>query len=195
MSEAIKDGTGNGYLAEVSHDNKLRTRSITETRIQHATELGNAYNINTGDIGSLATGESALIYFKNNEDLDFSVDAIAVGIKDASGSNIHTVTVVKNPTAGTIVSGATDVDMNTNRNFGSAASLSQSLAYKGANGLTLTGGEDIAIFYMNESGRLFATADFVIPKSKSVGIKIDFSLSSGTTTAYVALIGHQEEII
>jgi hypothetical protein len=194
MSESIKDGTGTGVLASVSSDNKLRTRSVTETRIQHATELGNAYNINTGDIGSLATGESALLYFYNGEDTAFSVDAIAVGIKDATGSNIHTVTVVKNPTAGTLVSGATNVDMKINRNFGSAAVLSESLAYKGADTLTLTDGEDVGIFYMNESGRLFASVDFIIPKSKSIGIKLDLNIS-GTTTAYVALIGHQEVVV
>ena len=195
MSESIKSGTGNGYLAEVSTDNKLRTRSISETRIQHAVEVGNAYNINSGDISSLANGTSAILWFKNGEELDFSVDAIAVGIKDATGSDIHTVTVVRNPTAGTIVSGATAVDMNQNRNFGHAGSLSLSLAYKGADTLTLTDGDDIAQFYMNESGRLFATVDFVIPKTKSVGINIDLSLSSGTATVYAALIGHQEEII
>jgi hypothetical protein len=194
MSEAIKDGTGGGYLAEVSSDKKLRTRSISETRVQHATEIGNAYNINTGDIGSLATGESALLYFKNGEALDFSVDAIAVGIKDATGSDIHTVTVVRDPTAGTLVSGASLVDMNQNRNFGSEHTLSSSLAYKGADTLTLTDGSDIAQFYMNESGRLYASVDFVIPKNKSIGIKLDLNISS-TTTAYVALIGHQEEII
>jgi hypothetical protein len=194
MSESIKDGTGNGFLAEVSNDNKLRTRSISETRVQHATEIGNAYNINTGDIGSLATGESTLLFFKNGEDLDFSVDAIAVGIKDATGSNIHTVTVVRDPTAGTIVSGATDVDMNQNRNFGSESTLSRSLAYKGANGLTATDGSDIAQFYMNESGRLFASVDFVIPKNKTIAIKLDLNISS-TTTVYAAIIGHQEEVI
>ena len=195
MSESIKDGTGKSYLAAVSSDNKLRVRAISETRNQHAVEIGNAYNINTGDIGSLATGESAILWFKNNEEADFSVDAIAVGIKDASGNDIHTVTVVRNPTAGTIVSGATAVAMNENRNFGSAASLSTSLAYKGADTLTMTDGEDIAQFYMNESGRLFATVDFVVPKTKSIGIKIDLNLSSGTATVYAALIGHQEEII
>lgn len=188
----IRDGTGGGYSAEVSSDNKLRVRAISETRNQHSVEIGDAYNINTGDISSLANGESALLYFKNNEDTDFTVDAIAVGIKDATGSNVHTVTVVRDPTSASF---STDVDMNANRNFGSAKTLQNSLAYKGADAATLTGGTDAAQFYMNESNRLFATVDFVIPKGTAMGVKLDLSLSSGTTTAYVALIGHKEEII
>ena len=188
----IKDGTGGGYSAEVSTDNRLKTRSISETRIQHAVELGNAYNINTGDIGSLATGSSAILYFKNNEDTDFSVDSIAVGIKDATGSDIHTVTVVRNPSGASF---STSVDMNANRNFGSAKTLLNSLAYKGANGATLTGGSDAAQFYMNESGRPFASVDFVIPKGTAIGIVLNLSLSSGTTTAYCALVGHQESVL
>ena len=190
MAHSIKDAR-TGITAEVSSDNKLRVRSIAETRIQHATELGLAYNINTGDISSMATGESAILYFKNGEDVDFSVDAIAVGIKDATGTDTHTVTVVKNPTGASF---STSVGMNENRNFGSANELSSSLAYKGADTATLTGGSDAAQFYMNESGRLFASVDFVIPKNSSIGIKIYLNIT-GTTTVYAALIGHQEEVV
>ena len=191
MAHSIVDAyTGN--TAAVSSDFKLRTRSISETRIQHSVELGLAYNINSGDIASMATGESAILYFKNGEEVDFSVDAIAIGIKDATGSDIHTVTVVRNPTAASFSSA---VDMNQNRNFGSANSLTNSLVYKGADSATLTGGDDMAQFYMNESGRLFANVDFVLPKNKSIGIKLDLNLSSGTTTVYAAIIGHQEEIV
>ena len=195
MSEAILDGFGSGNLAEVSRDGKLRVRAISETSIDHAAEIGLAYNINTGDIASLANGESALLYFKNNEDQGLFIDAIAVGITDGTASDIHKVTVVRNPTGGTIVSTASDVDMNVNRDFSSASSLSDSLAYKGADTLTITGGEDAAQFYMGDNGRLFAGVSFYLPKGTSIGIKLDLALSSGTVTAYAALISHQEEII
>ena len=87
-----------------------------------------------------------------------------------------------------------EITQNQNRNFGSESTLSSSLAYKGADTLTVTDGSDIAQFYMNESGRLFASVDFVIPKNKTIAIKLDLNISS-TTTAYAALIGHQEEIV
>jgi hypothetical protein len=193
MTHAIKDGTGQGYLAEVSSDNKLRVRSITETAIEHATELGNAYNINTGEI--TISADSAILYFKNNEEEDFFVDAVALGITDGTQSDIQKVTVIKNPTAGTIISGATDVDMNVNRNFGSSKTLSDSLAYKGASGNTFTDGDDTALFYQSDNGRLFATVGFLLPKGSSVGIELDVNLSSGSVTVYGAIIGHQVEVV
>lgn len=195
MAEAIKDGTGNGYLAEVSSDNKLRTRAISEPSIDHAAELGKAYNINTGTISSLANGTSAILYFYNGEEESMVIDAIAVGLTDGTASDIQTVTVVRDPTGGTIVSGATAVDMNQNRNFGSALSLADSLAYKGADTLTLTGGSDIAQFYMTDNGRLYAAVNFVLPKGKAIGIELTAALSSGTISAYAALVCHQEDIV
>ena len=189
MANRIQDGTGTNNFAKVSTTNKLLTRSTSEDVILEAAKLGLAYNLNTGDVGSLANGESVLLYFKNNEEQDFIVNALAVGIKDASGSNIHTVKIYRNPTS---VSFSTAVDMNSNRNFGSAQTLADSLAYKGVNGSTQTGGTEAAQFYMNESGRLFATVDFVLPKSTSMAVSLILSLSAGTTTAYLALIGHLE---
>lgn len=195
MSEAILDGLGKGTCAEVSSDNKLRVRAISETTIDHASENGNSYNINTGDIASLANGESALLYFKNGEDENLLIDAIAIGLSDGDASGIQKITVIKNPTAGTIISGASAVDMNENRNFGSADSLSSSLAYKGADTLTFTDGIETAQFYMGDNGRLFASTGFVLPKGTSIGIKIDAALSSGTLTAYAAIVCHLEEIV
>ena len=132
-------GKGPIVGARVNSEERLEVESVTRTTIQNAGQIGDAYNINTGDIASLANGTSGLIYFKNGEAKDFAVDAIAVGIGDASGNGIHTVTVVKNPTTGTLISNATAVDMNQNRNFGSSRTLADSLAYKGADTYTLTG--------------------------------------------------------
>lgn len=188
---AIKDGTGAGYLAQVTSDNRLSVRSVSETVIGYETLNGNAYNINTGEISISA--DSALLYFKNNEDEDFYVAFIAVGFTDGSASDIQKVTVLRNPTAGTIVSGASVADMIVNRNFGSAKTLQNSLIYKGASGNTFTDGTDTALFFQTDNGRLYASADFLIPKGQSIGIEVDVNLSSGSMGVYAAIIGHQLE--
>jgi hypothetical protein len=82
--------------------------------------------------------------------------------------------------------------MNQNRNFGSSNTLaSTTLAYKGAEAATLTGGNNIAIFALNPGNRLYAPIDFILEKGSSLGIKIDTDTSVGTTNVYAALILHR----
>jgi hypothetical protein len=194
MAEQIIDGTGTGQRVKIDNNNQLHTFSITETEQQQATDKGNSYNLNTGWV--TISADSAVMYFKNDEDLPFVIDAVAVGFKTGTQADIGTITLVRNPTAGTLIDAATNVDMNQNRNFGSSKTLkSTSLAYKAtASGQTFTDGDDIAIFAQSDTGRLFATIDFELPKGSSVGVQVDPNLSSGTIEVYVALIGYLKDV-
>ena len=184
----IDDGTGSGNQAKVDVNKRLHTQSVTEREAEHSAEAGDAYNINTGDVALSAP--TALIYFKNNENQDIVVEAIAVGIRGGgthNASNSATVTVVKNATTGTLISGATDVPMNENRNFGSSKVLT-GLAYVGASGETQTNGADVAQFYMSPGSRLFASVGFIIPKGASIVVEVDPDLSSGSVEVYAAIV-------
>lgn len=186
--EFITDGQGRGYQAGVNSENRLLTHAVTEEESGHATEFNLAYNINTGNVSlSAATG---LFYFKNNEDVDFIVSALAVGFGAGTQSDSGEITLIKNPTGGTLISNAVNVDINENRNFGSADTLLNSLAYKGVSGDTVTGGADTALFYQNQNSRGYYTIGLQVPKGSSMAISIDPKLSSGTMKAYVALIGY-----
>jgi hypothetical protein len=185
----IKDGKGTGFGAAVDKNNQLHTFSVTEGESQQANTLGNAYNINTGEI-SLSTA-SAIIYFKNNESENFVVDSIAIGVSNGTVSDIGVLTLHRNPTGGTLISAASNVSMNENRNFGSSNVLSdETLAYKGVSGSTVTGGEEIALFYHGDNSRLFATIDFELTKGSSLALHYDPKLSSGSLNVYAALIGY-----
>ena len=129
---------------------------------------------------------------KNNESSDLVIEAIAFGMDDATVTYIPTLTLVKNPTAGTIVSGASNIDMNQNRNFSSPNTLTAD-AYKGASGNTFTDGSDIAQFYMSDNGRLFATIGFELAKGNSVGIQFNPYLSTGSVDVYAAIICHVKD--
>ena len=194
----IEDGTGSGHKVQVDSGNHMHTFAINRSEIQAAVKGGRAYNINTGWIGLTTATESAVLYFKNDEspsngESRISVDAIAVGIDDeGTTAGMSTITVVRNPTAGTIVSGATAVDMNQNRNFNSSNTLgSTTLAYKGAEGNTFTDGDDIAIFGQQPGARAYYGVDFILGRGDSIGVKIDTDTSSGTSNVYVALIIHR----
>lgn len=188
----INDGTGKGNKAKVS-GNRLFVHGITEDESIHATEDGDSYNINTGTIGLTSTTASGVLYVKNNEDRDFTIRAIAVGISSAgTTTDMSTITLIRNPSTGTLISGATNVDMNQNKNFGSTKTLTVD-AYKGAEGNTVTNGDDIAQFFTPAGSRLFANIDFIIPKGNSIAITIDTNTSSGTTNVYAAVIGYLKE--
>ena len=190
----LQDGTGSGDRAKVNGRNELAVSSVTETEAQAAAELGDAYNINTGEETFAASTSSGLLYFKNDEDTDVVVEAIACGFKNSTTTDDQlAVYVVRNPTGGTLVDAATNCDMNANRNFGSSKTLkTTTLAYKStAQNQTLTGGSDIVLLHASKAGRLFATINLEVPRGSSVGIRVDSA--SLATTCYAALVIHAKD--
>lgn len=190
MSTIISDGTGSGNTAKVS-GNKMFTHSITEAEPIHATEKGDAYNINTGTIGLTSTSTSSILYLKNNEVQDMIIEAMAVGVSSAgTTTDLSTITVVRNPTS---VDYSTAVDMNMNRNFGSSKTLS-ALAYKGVEGSTSTGGDNIIQFFTGAGTRLFAPINLLLPTGSSIAINIDTNTTAGTTNVYAAVVCYLKDI-
>lgn len=181
----ISDGKGRGYEAQVGSNNRLWTQTIQESEELHAIEEGNGYNINTGSITFSAAG--TFLYVKNTGDDDIVVAAIAVGAGSGTTSDIGEITVISNPTGGDLISDATAVDINVNRNVGSSKTLSATV-YKGKSAGTITGGSDAILFYHGTSSRLFGTINLTIPKGKSIAVKYDPKLSSGSIKAYCALV-------
>jgi hypothetical protein len=187
----IDDGKGDGYKARVDSNKRLHTQSVTEPEALHAAETGDAYNINTGLIS--ITGDATLMYIKNNEDQDLIIEAIAIGsFEGITHSDDPYITLVRNPTGGDLISDATAVSMNQNRNFGSNKTLTAD-AYKGKVSGTLTGGNDIAILQVTPGGRSFYTIDFILPKGSSMGVKITANVTSGSANWYGAFICHLKD--
>lgn len=188
MSEQIIDGTGSGYKLKVGSDNRAQVRAVTEDEIIHNGELGNSYNWNTGLI--TISGDATLIYLKNNSSDSLIITDIAIGAFDGiTHSNAPYITVVRNPTGGDLITDATAISMNQNRNFGSSKTADINV-YKGKVSGTLTGGNDIAILQAAKTGRSFYTIDFLLPKGASIGLKLTANLSSGSASWYAALIGY-----
>jgi hypothetical protein len=191
----IVDGTGTGNQAKIDTRNRLQVHAVTEPEGLAANRLGSAYNMNTGELTLTSANESAVLYFKNNESKDYIMEAIAVGLGPSTGgasTDIPLIKIIRNPTAGTIVDDASNVSINTNRNFGSSNTVSADV-YKGAEAKTLTDGDDHLFFYQPANGRLLAEINVVIPKGKSIGVKITPQASNTSMTCYVALIGYLDQ--
>ena len=184
----IENGVGSSYKMGINKSNEALVYAVTVTEEVDATKNGDAYNINTGIITLNNATETPVFYLKNNETRSLVMTAQIYGIGTSTGgtaTEMVTSTVVKNPTAGTIVSGATDVDMNSNRNYGSSNVLDADV-YKGATGLTMTGGTDHLLVYSPDFSRVFISVQEIIPQGKSIGIKITPPTSNTSLPLYVA---------
>ena len=181
----IEDGKGGGSSVAVDSLNRLKAFAVVETEALFAVEAGDAYNVNTGTIS--LSGDTAVFYIKNNEDKILVIQAIVVGLGPGTITDIPTLFLVRNPTTGTLISTATAVDMNENRDFGASKTLTAD-TYKGATGATMTNGDDIAQIFQTANSRVFANFDFELQKGNSMGLRIEPSLTSGTISAYVAII-------
>lgn len=193
MAEQLLDGSGSGNRATIGADKRLQVRAVSEDEAVHNAELGNSYNFNTGLIS--ITGDATLMYFKNNSDENFIIKAIALGsFEGITHSDDPYITLVRNPTGGDLITDATAISMNQNRNFGSSKTANADI-YKGKVSGTLTGGDDIAILQATPGGRSFYGIDFLLPKGSSIGIKLTANLSGGSANWYCALIGYFKDNI
>lgn len=189
----IDDGTGSSYSAKVDIEHNLHTRAVTSTELQRAVRNGTGYNINTGEITLTNDTSTPVLYIKNNEVNDMFISLAVIGVgASTGGSGLCTFKVTRNPTAGTIVSNATAVDINSNRNFGSNTALTADV-YKGATGNTMTGDTDHLLAYGSTSARTAITLQEVLPKGSSLGVEVKAPTGNTSMTCYVALVVHLEE--
>jgi hypothetical protein len=181
LSTILEDGGGSGKRCKVSSDNKLETRSVTLTEYEEAALNGRAFNANTEILALTGTGESALIYLKNNESQDVSIQGFFVGVGALSGTTSDSVLVraYLNPTGGTLITDENEVTV-VNRDAGSAKSFDFD-CYKGGDGKTITGQDPVPILYQFQGGssRVFGTVNLVIPRGTSIAVTIDLNTTGG----------------
>jgi len=195
MPDMILDGTGTGKLAKVDNENRLRTYSIVQSSLEHSVDEGNGYFIHTGVITLTDAAETPILYLKSNETRDLIIDSLFIGLGTSTNGTATvqaTITVVKNATAGTIVSGATAVDINSNRNFGSNKALSAD-AYKGATGNTMTDGSDHIIMYQEDFTQIEYNLTEELTPGSSIGVKLTPPTSNTSLPCYAAIVCHLGE--
>ena len=186
MAEIIQDGTGKSYAAKVDIAGRLSVDSIGTDRESYSSQSGTSFNLNTGRITlTNAATVNAVMYVKNNEDFPLVLTNFfyQTGASTGGSGNIF-VSILRNPTAGTIVSGATAGEINVNRNFGSSRSLNVTF-YKGATGTTFTDGTTaLESILATATQRIAVSAGAItLPKGASVGI--NFTTPTGNTSMIV----------
>ena len=195
MSEfKIQDGTGQGYLTQVNNYNELAVRAVSETSALESARRKLGTNIVTGILNLTSGAESACLYVKNTSpQYDYIIDTVAVGVGKVNGTVTNPVFIrmYANPTGGTIISDATNVAINNNRNFG-AVGIFQGDAFQGGEGKTQTGGELSALLFQGANGRVAAPLNLVVPQNKSIVVTVQPNGTDGCDV-YVAFVSYYEE--
>lgn len=176
----ITDGLGRGYAAEVTSENKLVVDAVTHTSLEEASNKGDAYNVNTGTITLTSANKSAVLWMENTgEDIEVHAWFYILG-GSTGGSGDILVTVKRNPTGGTITTSGTSFSA-VNRNFKSGKTLDVTL-YKGAEGLTITGGEDLLQTIVSSAGQRVMIGETAVILGRSNVIAFEITPQAGNTS-------------
>ena len=170
MATTIEDGTGSGFSVKVDGENRLFSRSITESEFDYAVRKGLSFNVNTEFLTITGSSETPIMYLKSNEDSDIILSAWFIGTDNASGtpSRNGLMRVYFNPTAGSIISSGTDVTP-VNRQGGSSNTIDLDVK-SGGDGFTATGFNPTSVLFQTQgsNARTFGTVQLALKKGSSV---------------------------
>lgn len=180
MGFQIQDGTGSSKKVKVNSNNRIETESVITTSLSTTSKQdGNAYTVGTDGVlnFNFTSGvDNAILYCKNNEDVDLFVDVCVVS-QDVAGIYKY----IKNPTTGTLIDSGTSTTP-INFNFGSSNVADLDVIKLNTSGQTFTDGTVIT-YSRNPAG--LQPLDFlgtvVVPKGSSFGITYD-PVTSGAVT-------------
>ena len=171
METKILDGTGNGYRAKVNVEGQVNTFSVTRSELSSSLEHGKAWNLGTGYLTLTSANASDILYIKNTGTLPLVIDLYVVLSRvSTGGSGDLLIDILRNPTAGTVVSDANNASA-VNMNFGSSEQPN-ALFYKGGEGKTLTGNDAVIRSKTTADNRWLAGVLTELPKGSSLGFRV-----------------------
>jgi len=107
MPDFIRDGSGKGYLAHVTSENKLRTYATTESEISYESETNKRAYTWSNVSYDYAAGDTILLVKNTSSTLNLLIDKIMASGDTATTFTVHCPTC--NTPTGTAVTG---VNMN-----------------------------------------------------------------------------------
>lgn len=186
----IVDGTGAGYRAAVTSDNRIKAEVVSEDSYVNAAENGRAFNINTEALTYSGTGPFTddLLYIKNTGTKDLEMVGWFIGeLNDRTGGNTSTPILFEmygNPTGPAI---GTEVEV-VNRRIGAAKEFDIVALSKPA-GITAQGTSLLYQYHYGSRG--FGSVNFTIPPGQSILVQANFPCDS--CTLYTGFTGYEKD--
>lgn len=187
MSQFVIVGSNGNDPVHATSDNRLMVACRTETEEDHEVQLGNAFNFNSGELNFTGTTDSGLLYIKNTGANPIVIPAFIYLLGTTNGTfGEWRCTVIRNPTAGTLISDA-NAGSPVNRNFGESTDLAiyANCYVASAYGKTVTDGTTELFSMFSSSGRFVVPHRVELPTGASLAIKVQAPAS--TTDADVAV--------
>lgn len=181
MTDFIQDGTGTGYRAKVTIDNRLSVDSIETTAESLAASAGDSFNVSNDIVDITSDAETGLIYINNTNSEDWVITRVYFHFGGSTGGvGSGEFCMITNASAGTLISGgsaATPV----NANLGSAKLLVGEFL-QGNNGSTITNGNEFlrTIVPSFTSRNIIPFDSVVIPPGAS--LSLSFKPPAGNTS-------------
>lgn len=194
MFFGLLDGTGRGFKAKVNEKFRLETQTVNRTAEEDASLLGDNYLCGSGPVNLTSGSESAIFYFKNNEDKDvviknFTFNSTAVSGGAGAADAVFLIRLYKNPDG---ISGGTDIPP-ANVNFGSSKELN-AVSQFGAEGSTVTNGVQAGSTYMQQKELVRAPLSWVVPKGASFAITVQPDSANNSTQVNIFLDAYLREV-
>jgi len=166
---ALIQSPSTGRRAEVSFDNRLKTRAITESDEAHASETLTLYNFNSGSITLTSANPSAVLFLMNNSTVNYlaKVQGVVIDTPIGPGTGSVLVEFFRNP--GSISSGS--IVETPNMNFGSLKAPVVS-AQLGGEGTTFDNGQIFFSGYVPTGRTVTGTVPITLPPGSSLGMQI-----------------------
>lgn len=185
----INDGSGKGYIAQVSANQRLAVDGVQITGEDDAIRRGEGWQISSTPVSFTGATQSAILYVKNNGSLDLVLDRAVLILGTATGAAAGadwTFQTLRNPTAGTIVDNAVAAGVS-NSNHGSSITPDAD-TYKGVEGDTLTDGSGAALPIQQDQNRTVFPLGRRLPTGSSIGWRL--TPPASTTAATAVLVAH-----
>ena len=189
MATIIQDGTGTGDRLRITPFNRLLSQAVIITEEDDAISRGDGYQIASGPVAFTGANASAVLYTKNDDDRDFVLDRAVLILGTAVGATATadwTVQVLRNPTAGTIITNELAAGIS-NSNHGSA-NVPVGPNYKGVESDTFTDGTGAAQPIKQSIDRIILPLGRRLPKGTTIGFRI--TPPAGTTAATALIVAH-----
>lgn len=182
----IKDGSGNGYQAQVSDSNRLLVQSVTVEQLTESTESGDAF-VCSSDFVTITdtTSFHGVFYLKNTStDKDYHVYSIRT-----CGDSSTKWRLLKNPTSGTLISGGTSQECQ-NLSLGSSKTLTHT-ALSGGTSNTVTDGTLLST-HINSMGHSIQTFNGGLDLTPGTSIALTCKVGTNPTEVCTQIILFQK---
>lgn len=194
MATTIEDGSGKGFSVKVDAENRLFSRSITETEFDHAVRKGESFNVNTEFLVITGSTEIPIMYLKNNEDADVILAAWFIGTDNNAGSPTRNglMRVYFNPTSGTLISSGVDVTP-VNRKGGSSGTIELDVK-AGGDGFTFGGNDPVPVLFQTQGASSRAFGNVQLALSKGSSVVVTYLPNGGTNEIYTGFQLYKSEL-